>query len=55
MRQNIFYLSCMIFSIIIDFLSSINIPTSLEQNKLVTLVRTFFTKTMKDVLGKLHD
>ena len=55
MRQNVFYLSCMVFSIIIDFLSSINIPASLEQNKLVTLVRTFFIKTMKDILGKLHD
>lgn len=55
MRQNIFYLLCMIFSIIIDFLSTINIPTSIEQNKLVTLVRNFFIKTMKDIIGKLHD
>mgnify|MGYP001239670408 CR=1 FL=1 len=55
MQQNVFYLSCMIFSIIIDFLSTINIPNSIEQNKLVTLVKTFFVKTMKDIIGKLHD
>ena len=55
MRQNIFYLSLMITAFILDFLSSINIPSSIQQNKLVTLVRTFFIKTMKDVIGKLHD
>lgn len=55
MRQNIFYLSAMILAIIVDFLSSIKVPTLVEQNKLVVLVRSFFVKTMKDIIGKLHD
>ena len=45
----------MILAIIVDFLSSIKVPTLVEQNKLVVLVRSFFVKTMKDIIGKLHD
>jgi len=54
-KYNIIYLTLMIIVILLDFLSSINIPTSIKESKLMTLVQTSVIKTVKDIVSKLHD
>lgn len=53
-KHHILYLSAMIIVVFIDFLSSINIPSIICNNKLYKLSSTVIIKSCKDILGKLN-
>ncbi len=54
-KNNLYYLTCMIICIFVDFLSSFNIPTLINENKVMQLVKTCLIKSMKDIISVLNN
>ena len=54
-KNNLYYLTCMIICIFVDFLSSFNLPSLINENKVMQLVKTCLIKSMKDIISVLNN
>ena len=54
-KNNLYYLICMIICIFVDFLSSFNLPTLINENKVMQLVKNTLIKSLKDIIGVLNN
>ena len=54
-KNNLYYLTCMIICIFVDFLSSFKLPSLINENKVMQLVKTCLIKSMKDIISVLNN